>query len=251
MAQRSRTLPRCYKTKTRWLQASSFRETLRAVRVSPLIGLAVLGVACSEPPPTTAPVLASSVFSADAGMGLSAVEGFDAGPSFAKEPEPGVLGEIVAAVPKKTLTATDPDGGTLIGTETGVKESEVAKNNLGSKDPAPKAKSAMVESGPMEVQALSPHGVERMARAQIYHSVVTRCRDSAGRILPADAIVLGFRIDEEGTIVPSSISAIANDPKHENAANCMRRELSAVAFRGLAASRGTASKFTATVPSVD
>jgi hypothetical protein len=103
----------------------------------------------------------------------------------------------------------------------------------------------------VEVQALPAHAAERMSRAQVYHPLVMRCRDADGKILPPDAIVLRFRVDEDGNIVPSSISAIAADPRHEAAANCMRRELSAVAFRGPAAFRGSPTSLRATIPSVD
>jgi hypothetical protein len=113
------------------------------------------------------------------------------------------------------------------------------------------AKSTLIESGTVEVQGLPAHAAERAARAQVYYPLVTRCRDADGRILPPDAVVLRFRVDEDGNIVPSSISAIATDPRHESAANCMRRELSAVAFRGPAALRGSATSLRATLPSVD
>jgi len=197
---------------------------------------------------------ASSVFSPDSGMGLSVVEGIDGGPPLAKQPEPGVLQEILAAAPKQLPSATDPDGGTLIGTETGAKPDDAAANTLGSNGSSPAAqgpKSALIESGLVEVQALPGHALERTSRAQVYYPLVTRCRDAEGHILPPDAVVLRFRVDEDGHIVPSSVSAIAVDPKYESAANCMRRELSAVSFRGLAAYRGTPISLKATIPSVD
>jgi hypothetical protein len=224
------------------------------VRGLPLVGVVFVGVACAQPAPTAAPMPASSVFSADAGSGLSVVVGPDGGPPLARRPEPGVLAEILAAAPKKLPTATDPDGGSLIGTDTGVKPDETAENALRSKGAATSlrgAKSLLIESGTVEVQALPAHAAERTARAQVYYPLVTRCRDAEGRILPPDAIILRFRVDEDGNIVASSISAIAADPRHESAANCMRRELSAVAFRGPAALRGSATSLRATIPSVD
>jgi hypothetical protein len=235
----------------RWLQAPSFRETLRVVRVWPLVGVVGFGFACSQPAPTAAPAPASSVFSADAGVGLSVVDGADGGPPLAKEPERGVLAEILAAAPKELPKPTDADGGTLIGTETGA---DGVANPLGTKGTLAMAhgkKATMIESGSIEVQSLPAHAAERTARAQIYYPLVMRCRDADGRILPPDAIVLRFRLDEDGNIVPSSISAIAVDPRHESAANCMRRELSAAAFRGPAATRGSSVSLKATIPSVD
>lgn len=186
-------------------------------------------------------------------MGLSVVDSADGGPPIAKEPEPGVLAEILASAPKSLPKPTDPDGGTLIGTETG-EQAGAAATTLRSKGVAVAAranKSGLIESGMIEVQSLPAHAAERTARAQIYYPLVMRCRDADGRILPPDAIVLRFRVDEDGNIVPSSISAVAVDPRHESAANCMRRELSAAAFRGPAASRGSPSSMKATIPSVD
>jgi hypothetical protein len=223
------------------------------VRQLPLVGVVIVGAACTQPAPTAAPMPASSVFSVDAGMSLSVIDGTDGGLPLAQQPEPGVLREILAAAPKKIPASTDPDGGTLIGTDTGAKQDDAAGDGLKTKglSSAKEAKSALIESGLVEVQALPGHAAERTIRAQVYYPLVTRCRDADGHILPPDAIVLRFRFDEDGNIVPSSISAIPADPKHESAANCMRRELSAVAFRGLAAFRGTPISLKATIPSVD
>lgn len=213
-----------------------------------------MAAACTQPEPNAAPMPASSVFSADAGVGLSFVGDTEGSPPIAKQPEPGVIKEILAAAPKKRPTTTDPDGGTLIGSETGMSGDETGENALGSKG-SPNTgrthKSVLVESGMVEVQGLPAHAAERTARAQFYHPLTMRCRDAQGNILPPDAVVLGFRVDEDGNIVPSSISAVASDPKYESAANCMRRELSGVAFHGPAASRGAPTSFHATIPSVD
>ncbi len=219
-----------------------------------LTGVVFVAGACTQPAPTTTSRPASSVFSLEAGGGLSAVEGADGGPPLAQHPEPGVLDEILAAAPKTLPASTDPDAGTLIGSETGMKPDEGAENALGSKGTPTagrSAKNALVESGTVEVQGLPDRASERMSRAQIYYPLVNRCRDANGHILPPDAIVLSFRINDEGTIEPSSISATAADSRHESAANCMRRELSALAFRGPAAFRGSATRLRATIPSVD
>jgi len=188
----------------------------------------------------------------DAGMGLSVVGGADGGLPLATEPEPGVLEEILSAAPKTPPKPTEPDSGTLIGTETGEKEGPGTSSFASKAASATRgSKSSLVETGIIEVQALPAHAAERTARAQIYYPLVMRCRDAEGHILPPDAIVLRFRVDDDGNIVPSSISAIAVDPRHASAANCMRRELSAAAFRGPAASRGFPSSIKATIPSVD
>jgi hypothetical protein len=224
------------------------------VRGLSLLGVVLVGVACAQPTPTAAPMPASSAFLADAGPGLSVVEASNGGAPLARSPEPGVLAEILAAAPTSMPSATNPNGGTLIGTETDTKPDQSSLNTLGSKGMAsgPRVpKSMSIESGVVEVQGLPAHAAERTARAQFYYPLVMRCRDTAGQILPADAITLRFRVDEEGNVVPSSISAIAADPRHESAANCMRRELSAVAFRAPAALRGSPTTLRATIPSVD
>lgn len=236
----------------RWLQASSFRETLRFVRRLLLVGVGLGFAACAQPAPSAAPAPATSVFSPDTALRLSVGDGADGNSSLAQAPTPEALEEIIAATPKNAAASTGPNGATLIGTETDVKEERPSENALGSKGSGNKAKKSMVvESGTVEVQALPAHAAERLSRAQVYHPLVMRCRDPEGRILPPDAIVLRFRVDEDGNIVASSISAVAADARHEAAANCMRRELSAVAFRGPAAFRGTPTSLRATIPSVD
>ncbi len=217
------------------------------------LAIAVVGLGCSQPEVTIAPAPISSVFSADAGPGLSA-ESLDGRAPVAREPEPGVLAELLAAAPKHAPTSTDPDGGTLIGTETNLKPDGPSDNGLGPQGLAPKVRgraSSVVESGTVEVQGWPARVAERTARAQVYYPLTTRCRDALGKILPPDAIVLKFRVDEDGNIVPSTISAVAADARYESAANCMRRELSALAFRGPAAYRGLTTSLNATIPSVD
>lgn len=217
-----------------------------------LVGVLLGIAACAQPAPTAAPAPATSVFSPDTALRLSGGDGADGNSHLAHAPTPGVLQEIIAATPKNPVFSTGMNGATLIGTETDVKEEPASENALGSKGTGNKAKKSMVvESGTVEVQALPAHAAERLSRAQVYHPLVMRCRDADGRILPPDAITLRFRVDEDGNIVASSISAVPADPRHEAAANCMRRELSAVAFRGPAAFRGTPTSLRATIPSVD
>ncbi|HRI64558.1 MAG TPA: hypothetical protein PK156_09965, partial [Polyangium sp.] len=70
-----------------------------------LTGVVFVVGACTQPAPTTTSRPASSVFSPEAGGGLSVVDGADGGPPLAQHPEPGVLDEILAAAPK-TLPAS-------------------------------------------------------------------------------------------------------------------------------------------------
>ena len=220
-------------------------------------------VACtSEPAPSPAPPprAASSVFSPEVAARLPLAEAEDGGAPVAKAPVPGVLEEILAAASKSRAPSTGPDGGTLVGTETGVRdEAREASTDLdggadaSSSSSSPRAaKRIQIQEGSPEVhEGIPSPAVERAARAQLYHPLVTRCRDEGGKILPPDTIVLRFKIDVDGYIVSSSISTSATEPRYEAAANCMQRELSAAAFRAPAAARGVATWVNATVPSVD
>ena len=60
-----------------------------------------------------------------------------------------------------------------------------------------------------------------------------------------------FNVDAEGYIVVPTIIGSASDPRYDEAATCMRRELSGAAFRAPAAARGLPTRVDATVPSVD
>ncbi|MDI1429866.1 hypothetical protein QHF89_10175 [Polyangium sorediatum] len=221
---------------------------------------AALAACTSEPAPAPAPVpaprAASSVFSPEVAARLPLAEPEDGGAPVAKAPVPGVLEEILAAAPKASATSTGPDGGTLVGTETGVRDEaqSTAEGLDGGLDAsAPRlGKRMQIQEGSLDVhEGIPSPAVERAARAQLYYPLVTRCRGADGKLLPPDTIVLRFKIDVDGYIVPSSISASGAEARYEAAANCMQRELSAAAFRAPAAARGVATWVNATVPSVD
>lgn len=237
------------------MQQASFRQKLCAVRAVLLLGVVVFGVACAEPAPSAVVRPASSVFDADAGASLSVAQLLDAGLPVAKHPERVALDEILAAAPKNLPSHTGPDGGSLVGTDTNEQAPADDPTALSSKESTSASSSAdkpaSVKGGNVEMQELPAHAIERAARAQLYYPLVQRCRDAEGHILPPDAIVLRFKIDEEGSIVPSSISAVADESRHQSAANCMRRELSAASFHAPAAARGVVTHVRATIPSVD
>jgi hypothetical protein len=98
---------------------------------------------------------------------------------------------------------------------------------------------------------MSTPSIERECRAQLYWPLVQRCRDPSGSILPPEVVTLRFLVDADGAIVSSSIFAAASEPRWEPAAECMRRELSALPFRAPASVRGAVTRVEATVPSVD
>ncbi|UQA59409.1 hypothetical protein [Polyangium aurulentum] len=221
----------------------------RAVRLALATALALAG--CAEPAPSAAPRPPASVFSPDAAPHAAPVDPGDGGAQISTTPDKAALDEILAAAPRLAARPTGPDGGTLVGTSTdaGAEPADVA-----APAPMPNAPVAepVVEEGKPEVQpGLPSSSIERAARAQLYYPLVTRCKDRDGKILPPDSIELRFRIDADGYVVPSSISAIAIDPRHEDAAHCMRRELGLVTFRAPASARGVGTWVNATVPSVD
>ena len=215
---------------------------------------AALAACTSEPPPAPAPTprAASSVFSPEVAARLPLAEPEDGGAPVAKAPAPGVLEEILAAAPKASATSTGPDGGTLVGTETGVRDETQSTPESLDASPLRRSKRMQIQEGSPDVhEGIPSPAVERAARAQLYYPLVTRCRGADGKILPPDTIVLRFKIDVDGYIVPSSISASGAEARYEAAATCMQRELSAAAFRAPAAARGVATWVNATVPSVD
>jgi hypothetical protein len=158
------------------------------------------------------------------------------------------LDELLAAATASQLPAsTAPDGGTRVGTDTGVasRDGGAAPSATGS----PKAEVAV--GAPTSEPLVSSPALEREARAQLYWPLTTKCKGEDGRILPPDAVTLTFTIDAEGYIQPSSIAATTEDPRHDSAAKCMIRELGASSFRMPPTSRGLPTRVTATVPSVD
>lgn len=163
--------------------------------------------------------------------------------------DPLALEDLLRAVPAQGPAPTDPDGGTLVGTATDAGDDGSPITLL---EPPTHAKKPQIQLGVMALQAdMASAAIEREARAQLYFPLVTRCRDKAGQILPPDAIRLEFTIDDDGYIVPQNISATARSPEHRAAADCMRRELSGLPFRGPAGSRGRGTQVKMTVPSVD
>jgi hypothetical protein len=229
---------------------------LAAMRLRHAIALALALAACSEPERSPTPRGATTVFSPAAAPAPSTSEPDVGGARTTLTPDPAALDEILAAAPRASAKPTGPDGGTLVGVATGAEGDAPpdASTPVADAGPAPEGakKKARVNVGDLEVQlGLTSASTERAARAQLYYPLTMRCRDRDGKILPPDAITLRFNIDADGYIVPSSISASAADPRHEDAANCMRRELGAATFRAPRSERGESTHVNATIPSVD
>lgn len=164
--------------------------------------------------------------------------------------DPGALDRILRAVPTSRPGPTGDDGGTRVGLDTGLPMPEAGVDEAG--EPAPPTKRPFVAVGETREQpALSSAGIERALRAELYWILVHRCRDPDGKILPPDAITVEFRIEADGRISPSSIVAQTREPRFEEAADCMRREIAAATFSGPAAALGATTLVTATIPSVD
>lgn len=182
-------------------------------------------------------------------FGARSAEATDAGPATSATVDPLALDDFLKAVPGSPPAPTDPDGGTLLGTDSGAPDGGSA---VTVEEPPQRTKKGVVQLGAVAVQAeMASPALEREARAQLYFPLVTRCRGKDGKILPPDAVLLEFTIDVDGYIVPQNISATAVAAEHRDAAKCMRRELSGLPFRGPAGARGQTAHVKMTVPSVD
>lgn len=161
--------------------------------------------------------------------------------------DPAALAELLAAAPDAGLLPTGEDGGTAIGTDSGASPTDTPA--APAEDPPDHPR---VTIGQVQVQSeMSTPAIEKAARAQLYWPLVQRCRAPDGRMLPPEVITLSFTIDPEGYLVPTSIVATSADPRYEEAAACMRKELSGATFRAPPAARGLTTRVDALVPSID
>lgn len=181
-------------------------------------------------------------------FGARPAEVTDAGAAASATVDPLALDDFLKATPAAPPSPTDRDGGTLLGSDTGLPASSAAA----VEEPPARPRTGVVQLGAVAVQTeMASTALEREARAQLYFPLVTRCRAKDGQILPPDAVLLEFTIGSDGYIVPQNISATAVRREHEEAARCMRRELSGLPFRGPPGARGQAAHVKMTVPSVD
>ncbi|WP_437964225.1 hypothetical protein WMF04_31495 [Sorangium sp. So ce260] len=164
--------------------------------------------------------------------------------------EPDALAEILAAA--REAAPRPGDGASLakIGTSTGLPAPSAPPPDP-APAPAPAPRSRVEIGAPMLQANMSSPAMEKAARAQLYWDLVQRCRGPGGKMLPPDAVRVEFNVDAEGYIVVPTIIGSASDPRHDEAATCMRRELSGAAFRAPAGARGLPTRVDATVPSVD
>ncbi|WP_438022506.1 energy transducer TonB [Sorangium sp. So ce233] len=220
-----------------------------------LVVLLPLLAACERPepaPPAQADAGTHTPWTRDSAAPLDHRSGSlrTAGAAAVSSAEPEALEEILAAA--RQAAPRPGDGGTIakIGTSTGVPEPS-ATPAASAPPPAPAPRSR-VEIGAPTVQVdMSSPAIEKAARAQLYWDLVQRCRGPDGKILPPDVIRVEFNVDADGYIVAPTIIGSASDPRYDDAATCMRRELSAATFRAPAGARGLPTRVDATVPSVD
>lgn len=209
------------------------------------------GRAPGEPGGSSTALTGASTFSREA----FAPRGADAGSGELPVPvsaDPAALAEILAAAPKPAARApTSVDGGSAVGSETGVREGPpVAEAPTATATAAPPA--AGVRVGRMTVASpASDQALELALRAQVYWSLTQTCRGPDQRLLPPEAVRIEFQVDRDGYLVPPTIVASAKEGRFADAARCMARALSATAFRAPPAARGRPYAVGADVPPAD
>ncbi|WP_437332090.1 hypothetical protein [Sorangium sp. So ce394] len=220
-----------------------------------LVVLLPLLASCGRPepaPPAEADAGAHTPWTRSAAASLSerGAQPRSGGPPAASSAEPGALEEILAAA--RQAAPRPGDGASLakIGTTTGL-PAPSAPPSAAEPSPAPAPRSRVEIGAPMVQADMSSPAIEKAARAQLYWDLVQRCRGPDGKILPPDAVRVEFNVDAEGYIVVPTIIGSASDPRYDEAATCMRRELSGATFRAPAGARGLPTRVDATVPSVD
>jgi hypothetical protein len=163
----------------------------------------------------------------------------------ADQPNPRALAQIVAAAPEGHPSPTGPDGGTLVGTDTGVDGgAPVLRAPADAHEPG--------RSGPVRVEPLvSSPALERAARAQVYWALAQKCTTTDGKLPPPESIFLSFTIGSDGSVDPTSISVTSEDPSLATVVDCVLREFAATPFTVPAARGGARSTVLVAWPSVD
>ncbi|XXX72892.1 hypothetical protein WMF30_35110 [Sorangium sp. So ce134] len=220
-----------------------------------LVVLLPLLAACERPepaPPAEADAGAHTPWTRSAAPSLSerGAHPRTGGVPVASSVEPDALEEILAAA--RQAAPRPGDGASLakIGTSTGLPAPSAPPPDP-APSPAPAPRSRVEIGAPMMQANMSSPAIEKAARAQLYWDLVQRCRGPDGKLLPPDAVRVEFNVDAEGYIVVPTIIGSASDPRYDEAATCMRRELSGATFRAPAGARGLPTRVDATVPSVD
>lgn len=163
----------------------------------------------------------------------------------AEVPDPAALAELVDHSPSaRRPRPTAPDGGTLVGTDSGVEGEE-----LPSVPPMPSPPRLRV-GRPRYQPLLSNPAIERAARAQIYWQL-RKCTGPGDALPPPESIALSFTLRPDGSVDPATVGATTDDEKLDSVAECVVRTFSSIPFRGPAAARGTSPSVVVLWPSVD
>ena len=223
-----------------------FPRPARALALG-LWGMVAIG--CAERPtdnPSGTPGVVVTALSRSAAPGPSV----RSVPALSGPPIEAARRELLARVP--SAIAETSDAGSLLGTDT-------QEPLLDGGAPTGEASATATDGGPSMHSHVSMVGrpgrpgpaIEKLLRTTVYFDLVNRCRDASGAILPPEAVILGFELDAAGAIIDGTIKAEPKDPRHEPAAQCMIRELTASSFRAPPATKGESTNVTMPIPSVD
>ena len=156
-----------------------------------------------------------------------------------------MLAELLDHVPSAAPPGpTGPDGGTLIGTDSGVEGEE-----LPELPPVKKRRPLRVGKERYD-PLLSNPAIERSARAQIYWTL-RQCTAADGKPPPPESVALSFTLRPDGTVDPATVSATTEDKSLQPVAACVARTFAAIPYRGPAAAHGTSPRVVVVWPSVD
>lgn len=204
---------------------------------SALVAFAAVGIACSDGGGAPAPP------SGIPGQAVTDLAPFSS-QSVALPPlaaDSAALSEIQARVPA-ALPATSA-GGTLIGaTAPSASASASAAAPLREPD-----SQIALEANLKPSNATS----ERDLRATFLFDLVDQCRDPGGKILPAESVLVEFRVDPKGYIERNSVRVTARAKEHEAAARCMARVIRTAEARFSPTRLDEPTDVHARVPSVD
>ncbi len=218
------------------LRARATRSTLQCVRYNGSMAAIMVLAGCDPPSPPDIVTNAGAPIVATSEPGAS---------RSAELPDAMTLAELIEHVPSaRARKPTVPDGGTLVGSDSGVDGEELP-------EPPPVASRPKLRVGrPQFRPLLSNPAIERAARAQIYWQL-RKCTTETGAPPPAESIVLSFTLRPDGTVDPATVGAEALDDSLDGVAECVVRMFSTVPFRGPAAAHGTSPRVVVVWPSVD
>ncbi len=169
---------------------------------------------------------------------------------------PAALAELLAAAPSAHREATGANGTTLVGSDTKV-EPPKGRRPLATANGSPDSRAPEGEKLPRVLgrvtvsPPLSSPVLERAAREQLYWPLARACRLPNGELPPADSVTLHFDIRRDGSVLPASVVAFADNDAFRDVAACVERVFAASGFHGPIEGRGASTSVQITWPSVD